>query len=122
MSIAEQKKQLGLMGQLLTHDSLIEIFRHPASEFEFRSGKGKLIDIEGRMVREAARSNLEANQSLTPHEEELIMNLSAAYLKKREEGKEDIIIWLLRAGMIPQTIAEMINFPIESIEKLRDRI
>ena len=72
------------------------------------------------------RSNLESNQSLTPDEEELIMNLSAAYLKKREEwkeeGKEDIIIRLLRGGMTPQTIAEMINFPIESIEKLRDRV
>ena len=227
LSIAEQKKRLGLMGQLLTHDSLIEIFRDPASEFEFRSCKGKLIDIEGRLVRAAARrdekvvvetlphlwlimptaskeirqgfcahksripgvyrlprldrvglivvhqlaitadtlwlrllgkngnqnraiqelvttsspsqlyaniediladyrSNLEANQSLTPDEEELIMNLSAAYLKKqqewKEEGKEDIIIRLIRSGMHPQTIAEMINFPIESIEKLRDRI
>ena len=76
------------------------------------------------------RSNLESDQSLTLGEEELIMNLSAAYLKKREEwkeegkeeGKEDIILRLLRSGMTPQTIAEMINFPIESIEKLRDRI
>ena len=76
------------------------------------------------------RSNLESDQSLTLDEEELIMNLSAAYLKKREEwkeegkeeGKEDIILRLLRSGMTPQTIAEMINFPIESIEKLRDRV
>ncbi len=231
VSIAEQRKRLGLLGQLLTHDSLIEIFRNPATEFEFRSCKGKLFAIEGRLIREATRrkesievdtlphlwlimptaskeirqgfcahksripgvyrlpkmdrvglivvhqlaitsdtlwlrllgkngnqnraiqelvtasspsplyaniedvladyrSNLQSNQSLTPDEEELIMNLSAAYLKKREEwkeegkeeGKEEIILRLLRAGMTPQTIAEMISLPIESIEKLCDRI
>jgi hypothetical protein len=231
LSIREQKKRLGLMGQLLTHDSLIEIFRNPATEFEFRSCKGKLIDIEARLVREAARqdkkvivetlphlwlimptaskeickgfcahqsripgvyrlpkldrvglivvhqlattadtlwlrllgrdgnqnrairelaaislpsplyanieeiladyrTNLESDRSLTPQEEELIMNLSVAYLKKREEWKqegkeeerEEIVTRLLRNGLTVQTIAEMIGIPIESIEKLRDRM
>jgi transposase len=67
LSIAEQKKRLGLMGQLLTHDSLIEIFRNPATEFEFRSCKGKLFAIEGRLVREAARRDEKVVVETLPH-------------------------------------------------------
>ena len=67
LSIAEQKKRLELMGQLLTHGSLIEIFRNPATEFEFRSGKSKLIDIEGRLMREAARRDEKVVVETLPH-------------------------------------------------------
>jgi hypothetical protein len=55
LSVPAQRKKLGLMGQLLVRDSLIEVFRNPASDFEIRSCIGKLIDIESGFVREANR-------------------------------------------------------------------
>ena len=76
------------------------------------------------------RAKLEANRSLTLEEEELIMNLSAAYLKKQEEwklegkleGKLEAAIGLLREGMTPEVIARALGLPIESIENLRPRL
>ncbi len=225
LTIAAQRKKLGLMGQLLRRDSLIEVFRNPATVMEIRSCRGKLTDIEREMAREAKRKDeilteemlpdlwfimptaseeirqgfglrksripgvyrwpkldrtglivvhqlpvteetlwirllgragnqeraihelvtkpdrsllynsiedilanyrakLETNRSLTPDEEELIMNLSAAYLKKKEEWREEvteeIVINLLRAGATSEFIANAVGLPIESIEKLRD--
>ena len=61
------EETIGIDGQLLTHDLLIEIFRNPATEFEFRSGKGKLIDIEGRLVRESARRDEKVIVEKLPH-------------------------------------------------------
>ena len=227
VSIVEQRKRLGLLGQLLTHDSLIEVFRNATTEFEVRSCKAKLAGIEAKIVREAERrdekvvietlphvwlitptaseeiqrgfgfrktrvpgvyrlpkldrtgvivvhqlkvtdetlwirmlgkkgnqnraiqeflgqstssvlydsigeilanyrSNLEASRPLESEEEELIMNLSAAYLKKREEwkeeGRDEVIIKFLRKGMSSRDIAETIGLPIETIESLRDRV
>jgi hypothetical protein len=231
LSIAAQRKQLGLMGQLLTRDSLIEVFRNPATAFEIRSCKGKLIDIEGGMVRAAKRrqetltegalpllwlimptasdeirqgfgfrksripgvyrspkldrvglivvhqllvteetlwlrvlgrssnqemaiqelvtkpdrsalynsieeilasyrAKLEDNRSITPEDEEFIMNLSAAYIKKIEEAKEDaleefkeaMVLRLLREGSTDEFISSVLEISIASIEKLRDRL
>ncbi len=74
------------------------------------------------------RAKLEENRSLTPEEEELIMNLSAAYLKKQEEwklegkleGKLEAAIGLLREDMTLEVIARALGLPIEAVEKLRD--
>ena len=74
------------------------------------------------------RAKLEQSRSLTPEEEELIMNLSVAYLKKQEEWKEEgklegkleTILAFLRAGATPEFIAQAIEMPIATIEKLRD--
>jgi hypothetical protein len=55
LSIPAQRKKLGLMGQLLVRDSLIEVFRNPATDFDIRSCIGKLIDIESGLVRQANR-------------------------------------------------------------------
>lgn len=225
LTIAAQRKKLGLMGQLLRRDSLIEVFRNPATALEIRACRGKLTDIEGEMSRAAKRkgetlteeilpdlwfimptaseeirqgfgvrksriagvyrwpkldrtglivvhqlpvteetlwirllgragnqeraiqelvtkpiqsalynsieeiladyrAKLEANRSLTPEEEELVMNLSAAYLKKREEWKEEAhieaAIGLLREGISPEVISRVLGLSIEAIEKLRD--
>lgn len=76
------------------------------------------------------RAKLEENRSLTPEEEDLIMNLSAAYLKKQEEwklegkleGKLEAAIAFLRAGATSEFIAQAMEMPIEAIEKLRDRL
>ena len=227
LTIAAQRKKLGLMGQLLRRDSLIEVFRNPATAMEIRACRGKLIDIEGEMARAAKRKDdrlteemlpdlwfimptaseeirqgfgfrksgipgvyrlhkldrtglivvhqlpvteetlwirllgragnqeraiqemvtkpvqsalynsieeilvnyrakLEANRSLTPEEEELIMNLSAAYLKKQEEwkleGKLEAAIGFLREGVSAEVIARALGLSIEAIEKLRNQI
>jgi hypothetical protein len=67
---------------------------------------------------------LESRQSLTPEEEDLIMNLSATYLKRKEEWAEEvqakIAINLLKEGSTPEFIARTTGLSIESIEKLRD--
>jgi hypothetical protein len=80
------------------------------------------------------RTTLEASRSLTPEEEELIMNLSAAYLKKqqewkeegRQEGRQELQIQAalngLREGMLPEILAKMLGMAIEQIEALRDRV
>ncbi len=76
------------------------------------------------------RAKLEKHRSLTHEEEELLMNLSAAYLKKQEEwklegkleGKLGAAIGFLREGLSPEVISRVLGLPIESIEKLRDRI
>ena len=56
------------------------------------------------------------------------MNLSTAYLKKQEEWKEEgklegkleAAIAFLRAGATPEFIAQAMEMPIATIEKLRD--
>ncbi len=54
------------------------------------------------------------------------MNLSVAYTKKIEEakleGKLESAIGLLREGLSPDIISKALGLPIESIEKLRDRL
>jgi predicted transposase/invertase (TIGR01784 family) len=75
------------------------------------------------------RTNLESRSPLTLDEEDLIMNLSAAYLKKREEwkdegkleGKTETAINLLKKGMNLGEIAEVTGLSTEAIENLRDR-
>jgi predicted transposase YdaD len=76
------------------------------------------------------RADLESIRSLTKHEDELIMNLSVAYLKKKEEwreegweaGKEEIIMNMLRTGLDIKSIRNFTGLSIEAIEKLRDRL
>jgi predicted HTH domain antitoxin len=54
------------------------------------------------------------------------MNLSAAYLKKREEWKEEgkleVAINLLREGATLDLIVRATGLPIETIESLRSRV
>jgi hypothetical protein len=72
------------------------------------------------------RANLEANRPLESEEEELIMNLSAAYLKKREEWKEEgkleVAINLLREDFTIDLIVRATGLSIETIESLRDHV
>jgi hypothetical protein len=55
VSLKVQRQRLGLLGQLLSHDALIEVFRNPATEFEIRACQGKRTDIESGLLRAAAR-------------------------------------------------------------------
>ena len=84
------------------------------------------------------RAILEAQGRLTEEEEELIMNLSAAYQKKKqewleegkEEGKEEGIILgvnqvalnLLQEGFTLDLIAKATKLSIAEIERLRSSL
>jgi predicted HTH domain antitoxin len=85
------------------------------------------------------RADLENRRQLTPEDEELIMNLSAAYLQKQQEWKEEgrqeghqeghqegrserqqeVAIALLQAGVSLDLIAQATGISIESLQKLR---
>jgi hypothetical protein len=51
------RHQLGLLGQLLTRDCLIEVFRNPATLMEIRTCQGKLAVLEGELHRQAKQRN-----------------------------------------------------------------
>jgi predicted transposase/invertase (TIGR01784 family) len=84
------------------------------------------------------RTNLETDRELTPEDEDLIMNLSTAYLKKREEWKlegklegvlegkleekTEVAINLLREGLSLDLIARTVGISIDTLESLRDRL
>jgi hypothetical protein len=224
--------QLGLLGELLTRDSLIEVFRNPASAAEIRACQGKLFDLEAEFIRKAKRrkqtvpeenlpylwlimptaseeirtgfgatptstpgvyefpkfdrtglivvhqlpktedtlwlrilgregnqrqaieefvqqpvsnelratieelltdyrAKLESvGQKLTQEDEELIMNLSAAYIKKQQEWLEagsdrkgrEVAIAALRKGYSSDVIMELTGLSLEEIEKLRESL
>jgi helix-turn-helix protein len=54
------------------------------------------------------------------------MNLSVAYLKKKEEwkeeGKEEIVVNMLRRGLDTASICDFTGLSTETVEKLRDRL
>lgn len=215
--------ELGLLGRLLPQDSLIEIFRNPATVFEIGGCKNKRFSLEAELVRKAKRQDktltelelprllllmptasqeirdgfgvtqtetngvyefprfersklvvlhqlpktqdtlwlrllarageqrraieefvqmptevplnatigelladyraiLESSQSITREEEELIMNLSAAYLKKKEEWREEVALNLLRDGFPSEAIAKATELTIEQVNKLREQL
>ena len=60
------RSQLGLLGQLLPKDSLIEVFRNPASPVEIRSCQGKLFSLEADMIRKAKQKDIVLAESDFP--------------------------------------------------------
>lgn len=223
----KNRTALGLLGKLLTRNSLIEVFRNPATAAEIRACQGKLYAIEAEILRKAKKtvpeaklpylwlimptaseeirqgfgvvatdtpgvydfpdlqraglivvhqlpktedtiwlrilgregnqrqaieefvqlptdSDLHANieelltdyraelaslgQTLTPEEEELVMNLSAAYLKKQQEWLQegiqqkshDVVFAALREGISPELIARLTGLTMVEIEQLRE--
>ena len=63
---------------------------------------------------------------ITEEEEELIVNLSTAYLKKREEWKEEgiyeVAMNLLREGIDITIILKVTGLSIEQINQLREQL
>jgi hypothetical protein len=218
------RDQLGLLGQLLTRNALIEVFRNPATPIEIRACQSKLSHLEGDLSRQAKRqrtptlteadlpdlwlimptasaeirdgfgctstpiagvyefptfqrtglivvhqlpktaetlwlrilgrsgdqqraieefaqqpgsnslrvsieelltdyrANLESRRQLTPEDEELIMNLSAAYLKKQQEWKQEVrqevVANLLREGSSLEFVAKVTGLTIAEVEGL----
>ena len=77
------------------------------------------------------RAMLESRKSpMTEDEEELIMNLSTAYLQKREEWKEEgkkegvyqVASNLLRQGMAIELVVQATELTLEQIAKLRQEL
>ena len=62
----EARSQLGLLGQLLPKDSLIEVFRNPANPIEIRSCKGKLFSLEADLIRKAKQKDITLTESDFP--------------------------------------------------------
>jgi hypothetical protein len=60
------RQQLGLLGELLTKDALIEVFRNPATAFEMRACQGKLSNLEAALLRQAKRQNQRLTEADVP--------------------------------------------------------
>ena len=60
------RSQLGLLGQLLLQDSLIEVFRNPANPIEIRSCKGKLFSLEADLIRKTKQKESTLSESDFP--------------------------------------------------------
>jgi hypothetical protein len=54
----KHRQQLGLLGQLLTRNALIEVFRNPATAAEIRACQGKLYDLEAEDLRKAKNKTI----------------------------------------------------------------
>lgn len=54
------------MGDLLTKDALIEVFRNPATVFEMRACQGKLSTLEGALLRRAKKQNQRLTEADAP--------------------------------------------------------
>ena len=55
---------MGLLGELLTRDSLIEVFRNPATPVEIRTCQSKLSTLETELLNKAKRNK----QTLSEHQ------------------------------------------------------
>ena len=73
-----------------------------------------------------SRKLAKTNPSITQEEEELIMNLSAAYVKKKEEWREEVIytvaLNLLRENADMGLILKVTGLSIEQIDQLREQL
>jgi hypothetical protein len=95
-----------------------ELTQHPKDKDLYANIEELLTDY---------RAILEKRRKLTPEDEELIMNLSAAYLQKQQEWKEagiqtgihQVAIAMLKENLDPQLIVKTTGLPIKAIKKLQ---
>ncbi len=62
-----RRHELGLLGDLLTRNALIEVFRNPASAAEIRSCQGKLFDLEAALLRKTKRRKNPLSEDKLPY-------------------------------------------------------
>jgi hypothetical protein len=113
---------LRLLGRAREQRRAIEEFVQQPTESPLRTSIEELLADY--------RAILEKQRKLTPEEEELVMNLSAAYLKKQEEWKQEgeqkkaveIASSLLQEGIAPELIAKVTKLTLEEIEDLRENL
>ena len=64
---AERLAELGLLGELLTRDSLIEVFRNPATPVEIRTCQSKLSTLETELLNRAKRNKKTLSEHQLPY-------------------------------------------------------
>ncbi len=95
-----------------------ELTQHPRDQALYANIEELLTDY---------RAILEKRRKLTPEDEELIMNLSAAYLQKQQEWKEtgiqagihQVAIAMIKENLDPNLIVKTTGLPIKVIKKLQ---
>jgi hypothetical protein len=65
--LAFQRSRLGLLGELLDRDSLIEVFRKAATNTEIRTCQGKFSRLESELNRRAKRQKQTVAEEDLPH-------------------------------------------------------
>jgi hypothetical protein len=65
--LASERSRLGLLGELLDRDSLIEVFRNPATNTEIRTCQGKFSRLESELIRKAKRQKQPPPGEDLPH-------------------------------------------------------
>ena len=92
-----QPNELGLLGQLLTRDALIEVFRNPATPVEMRACQRKLSILEGNLIRSAKRQQQILTEADLPM---LWLIMPTASIEIRQGF-----------GVIPRTTAGVYDWP-----------
>jgi hypothetical protein len=91
-----------------------ELTQHPKDQVLYANIEELLTDY---------RAILEKRRKLTPEDEELIMNLSAAYLQKQQEWKEEgiqqVAIAMIKENLDLNLIVKTTGLPIKAIKKLQ---
>ena len=123
----EETLWLRLLGRAGNQRRAIEEFTQMSIEVPLNANIGELL-ADYRAMLESRKS------PITEDEEELIMNLSTAYLQKREEWKEEgkkegkkegvyqVASNLLRQGMAIELVAQATELTLEQIAKLRQEL
>lgn len=62
----ENRSQLGLLGELLTRDSILEVFRNPATPIEIRACQSKLSILENELIGKAKRKKQPLTEEALP--------------------------------------------------------
>ena len=127
LSKTEDTLWLRLLGRAGNQRRAIEEFAEMPMEVPLNANISELL-ADYRAMLESRKS------PITQDEEELIMNLSAAYLQKREEWKEqgekegrkqereDMASNLLREGIDIEIITKVTGLTIEQVTKLRQEL
>jgi hypothetical protein len=66
-NLASERSRLGLLGELLNRDSLIEVFRNAATNTEIRTCQGKFSRLESELIRKAKRQKQPLPGEDLPH-------------------------------------------------------
>ncbi len=116
LSRAEETLGLRILGREGNQRQAIEEFVQQPVTNELRASIEELLtDYRAKLE--------DLGQRLTEEQEELIMNLSAAYVKKQREwvkqGRQEVAIAALREGLDVSLIMKLTGLSIEQIEQLR---
>ncbi len=123
----EETLWLRILGREGNQRQAIEAFTQQPTESGLRASiEEVLTDYRAKLE--------DSGEKLTQEDEELIMNLSAAYMKRQQEWLEEgaqrgidratkeITIDALREGYSPEAIRKLTGLSLEAIEKLRESL